>query len=130
MTLKAENVRIAVVDDDPALLDTFSYLMKRAHYHADFFSEPTKALDKISQHPRHYQLLVVDINMPGVDGVEFSRRARAIAPDLPIIFITGGTSSEKRAEAMALGGKVTFLEKPFPLEQVLQKSIEQFLQKS
>lgn len=119
-------IRIAVVDDEKLLLQVFSSLMRQHNYHADFFSNPLKALDAIVGNPGRYQLVISDIRMPELDGIAFVKKIRIVLPDLPIMFMTGDMSDQVRQAALSLGN-VTFLEKPFPLEATLREAIPKFL---
>jgi CheY-like chemotaxis protein len=119
-------LRIVVVDDEKMLLSVFSSLMRQFHYHADFFSNPVKALDAILADPGRYSLVISDIKMPEMDGIAFAKKIRFILPKMPILFMTGHVSDELKTEALSLGG-VEFLEKPFPLESTLKVVIPRFL---
>lgn len=119
-------VRIAVVDDEKMLLSVFSSLMRQFHYQADFFSNPTKALEQIISNPGRYRLVISDIKMPEMDGITFAKKIRIVLPNMPVLFMTGHVTDELREEAMALGN-VEFLEKPFPLEATLKEVIPKFL---
>ena len=119
-------VRIAVVDDDHMLLGVFSSLMKKTNYHAHFFLDGPTALAKISAVRGHFHLVISDIRMPGMDGIEFATRVRAVEPNIPIIFMTGDVTEESRQAALKLG-HVVFLEKPFPLESTLKEFIPKLL---
>lgn len=120
-------VRIAVIDDDPVILNVFSSLLKQTGYHADFFSSSVPALKAILAYPACYHLVIVDIVMPEGDGISFAKKIRSHLPDLPIMFMTGGVQPEKREEALSLG-RVAFLDKPFPLIEELQRHISKFLE--
>lgn len=119
-------VRIAVVDDEKMLLHVFSSLMRQYHFHADFFSNPLKALDEIIGNPGRYQLVMADIRMPEMDGITFVKRMRYVLPNLPIMFMTGDLTDDLKEACEALGN-VAFLEKPFPLEATLKEAIPKFL---
>ena len=120
-------LRIAVVDDDPMILHAFSSLIRQAGYHSDFFSNARDAYKAVTEHAGRYDLLVVDITMPdGDDGVVFAKKVRSVFPELPIMFMTGGAEEAKRKEAQAMN-RATFLDKPFPLVEILQKNIEKFV---
>ncbi len=122
-------VRIAVIDDERVLLQTFSSLMRQCRYEAEFFSSPLKALDAVMQEPGRYQLIIADIKMPEMDGITFVKKVRFILPNLPIIFMTGGVPEEVRQEALGFTN-VLFLEKPFPLESTLKEAIPKLLKNS
>ena len=126
MSVNPKEIRIAVVDDDPVILNVFSLMIKRFGYVADFFLISEEAFKIISEHPKHYNLLISDIFMPNEDGISFAKRVRSVAPDLPIIFMTGNESQEIRNQALSLG-RVTFFGKPFPLLEVLKETIDKFL---
>jgi DNA-binding NtrC family response regulator len=119
-------LRIAVVDDEKMLLSVFSSLMRQFHYHADFFSNPVNALAASLADPARYHLVISDIKMPEMDGIEFAKKIRFVLPKMPILFMTGHVSDELREEAMGMGN-VEFLEKPFPLESTLKEVIPRFL---
>lgn len=119
-------LRIAVVDDEKMLLSVFSSLMRQFHYHADFFSNPSKALEAIVADPNRYSLVISDIKMPEMDGIVFAKKIRFVLPNMPILFMTGHVSDELREDALSLGN-VEFLEKPFPLEATLKDVIPKFL---
>lgn len=122
----ANAVKIAVIDDEKVLLQTFSSLMRQFGYDAEFFSDPLKALDTVTKDPARYGLLIVDIKMPGMDGVTFVKKVRAMIPNLPIIFMTGGAPEDKEREAKSLGN-ILYLEKPFPLSDTLKEAIPKLL---
>ena len=126
MTGQISPIRIAVVDDDKALLTVFSAIMKRYGYHADFFNGPVRALYEISTRKGFYQLVITDLRMPEMDGVEFARQLREAEPKMPVIFMTGEITEEAK-EAAAKMGRAVFLEKPFALEQTLSEFIPKFL---
>ena len=120
------SVRIAVIDDERMLLNVFSSLMRQYHYQADFFSNPLKAIDAIIGNPTRYNLVITDIRMPEIDGIEFAKKIRYILPQMPIMFMTGEVTDEVRKQALMIGN-VEFLEKPFPLEATLREAIPKFL---
>ena len=119
-------IRIAVVDDDRMLLEVFSSLMRRSNYHTHFFSTSDAAYKTITEKKGHYHLVISDIRMPGMDGIEFARKVRAAEPNLPIILMTGDVTDEARSAASSIG-RTVFLEKPFPLEATLKEFIPKFL---
>ncbi|MGH7197831.1 MAG: response regulator [Candidatus Omnitrophota bacterium] len=119
-------MKIGVIDDEKVLLQTFSSLMRQFGYDAEFFSDPVKASEIILQNPQRYSLLIVDIKMPGMDGVTFVKKVRTVVPNLPIIFMTGGVSEDKEREAKSIGN-ILYLEKPFPLADTLKTAIPKLL---
>jgi len=123
---KTARPKILVLDDEEAIVEVFSSLMKQLGYDADFFKNSQEVLDKISQDPARYNLVITDIKMPHIDGITLAKKIRAISPNLPIIFMTGYPSEEVKNEILKLK-KVTFLEKPFHLETTFEELIPQLL---
>lgn len=68
--------------------------------------------------PDAVDLVITDVRMPAMDGIELLERLQALAPGLPVIFVTGSTDERTRARAMA-GGAFTYLAKPVGDETLL-----------
>ena len=126
MAKDPDDLRILVVDDDKAILHVFSSLLAQAQLYADFFSTSQKAFAALMTHPKRYDLLITDIYMPDGDGVEFAKKVRQTLPNLPVMFMTGNATEEKKKEALGLG-RVDFLEKPFPLLEALKTGISKLI---
>ena len=120
-------MRLAVVDDQQPILWAFSALMKNTEHETDAFLSGKDAFEAIAKSPGRYGLLLVDIYLKDEDGVSFAKKVREIQPGIPIIFMTGNVTEEKKKEALLLG-RVTFLEKPFPLVEVIRETIAELVQ--
>jgi two-component system, LuxR family, response regulator FixJ len=107
---------VFVVDDDEAVRDALRLLLKSAKLPAQDYASPAEFLDCYD--PRQGGCLVLDIHMPGLNGLqlqdELSKRGAAI----PIIFITGHGDVSMAVQAMKQGA-VEFLQKPFRDEDLL-----------
>lgn len=128
--MNSEKIRLLVLDDEEMMLKAFNRLMVTAQdrYEPEFFSKPEKALEAVKNNPGRYHVVLTDIRMPDMSGMEFVRAVRDCQPDLPIVFMTGFFSQEVKEQALSLK-KVVFLEKPFQLLEVLNETIPQLLQK-
>jgi DNA-binding NtrC family response regulator len=102
--------RIAILDDEQRMADIISMVLRRESYEVDTFTDPLGALAALEKRP--VDLLLTDLRMPDLDGVEVLRRAREIVPDLPIILITAHASVPTAIEAMRAGA-FDYVEKPF-----------------
>lgn len=112
--MPAEN--IYVVDDDPGVLRAVARLLQSCGHAASPFSNPAAFLD-------HYDAespgcLVLDIAMPGLDGLELQRRLNLDQATLAIVFISGHGNIPGSVQAMKAGA-VDFLTKPFDDRQLL-----------
>ena len=105
-------IKILVVDDDPYLLDLLLETLKTIGYDAYGAPDAMQALARLNAF--EFQLVITDINMPGMDGIEFARRIREKSPRLPIIFITGVFNPED-VRKIADGPLLT---KPFRIGQI------------
>ena len=80
---------ILVVDDAAVLVDMTARILERLGYRVTRQTSAPAALDAIRAQPDRFDLLVTDCTMPNLSGLELSRRATAIRPELPVILITG-----------------------------------------
>jgi CheY-like chemotaxis protein len=108
-----KGARILVVDDDPAVRDITVQMLRHSGYDvAEAASGPT-ALDALSR-GEVYDLLVIDIAMPGLNGIETVRRARETLPSVRVLYVTG------YAEAGGAGPQIgnELVKKPFRLGEI------------
>lgn len=113
---------ILVVDDEKAVLEAFSSLMRRFNYASEFYADSPRALEALALNPARYGLVITDMRMPEVDGLTFLKTVRSLRPDLGVIFMTGYVSDDLKDEVLRFG-KVVFLEKPFQLETLFKETI-------
>ena len=107
---------VAVVDDDESLLRSFSRLLRAAGFQTVAYPS-AEAFLQDSKRPR-FDCLVLDIQLPGMSGLELSQRLTAVADTTPVIFVTAHDEEAVREQARA-GGCAGFFLKSDPGEQVL-----------
>jgi excisionase family DNA binding protein len=108
--------RILVVDDEAGIRELLSKTLALAEYDVDLAGGGAEALERL--HHTHYDLVITDLKMPGVDGITLIRDARRFLPQLPIIIITGYSTEASAIEAINLGVN-GYLTKPFRVPKVL-----------
>jgi DNA-binding NtrC family response regulator len=107
--------RILIVDDEPDMVDNCARLLGRAGHDCITATDPARALALLeSDRP---DLLLTDLKMPGMDGMELMRHAHEIDPTLPVIVITGFATIES-AVAAVKDGAFDYLPKTFSLDQL------------
>ena len=107
---------VFVVDDDPSVLKGLSRLLRSAGLQAATYGSPEEFLSRYD--PAAPGCLVLDVAMPGVDGLELQRRLAEAGCPLPIVFITGHGDVATSVRAMR-GGALNFLTKPVNDEELL-----------
>jgi DNA-binding response OmpR family regulator len=104
------NMRILVVDDDPIGSKLVTYLLSEQGYEVETVDNAPGALALIERHPP--DLMLLDIMLPGMDGLEVARRLHEADYDLPIIFVTGRGDLEDKLHGLQLGAD-DYICKPF-----------------
>jgi len=110
--------KVLLVDDEVDFLDTISERMRTRGMEVATASSGAEALKKVEQEA--YDVIILDLMMPGVDGLEALKILKAKRPELQVILLTGHATVEKGIEAMKLGA-MDFLEKPADLSQLTEK---------
>ncbi|OPY64533.1 MAG: hypothetical protein A4E57_03510 [Syntrophorhabdaceae bacterium PtaU1.Bin034] len=116
MTMK----RILIVDDSPTIRKLIGYVLKRKEYATEEAEDGMDAMEKLSN--LEVDLVIVDLNMPNMDGISFvkSLRSSYYNLDLPVIMLTTTSDSELKKEAYGAGINM-FLNKPIQPEILLYK---------
>jgi len=116
--------RIILAEDDESMRGFLERALTRAGYDVVSFNNGVEALERLKEEP--FTLLLTDIVMPRMDGIELARRASELDPDLKIMFITGfaavtlSNSSEAPNDARVLS-------KPFHLKDLVEE-VERLLE--
>jgi len=106
---------VLIVDDEKNILLTLSQSLEVLQLETDTATNGEEALTKLKE--KDFSLILLDLRMPGIDGMEVLRQVREIRPDIRIIMISAYGTIELAVEAMKLGA-VDFIQKPFSPEEV------------
>jgi FixJ family two-component response regulator len=125
-TMTPETPIVFVVDDDISVRESLQLLLQSEGWHPETFASAQEFLDR----PRSLvpSCLVLDVSLPGLNGLELQKRVAVERPDMPIIFITGYGDVPTTVRAMKAGA-VEFLTKPFS-DDLLLNAIRQALERS
>ncbi len=115
---------ILAVDDDPTILILIQEALSSNGHHVDTASSPSEAVLKAKD--RLYDLFLVDLVLPGMDGISLLKELKAIQPDAEVIIITGFGDIETAVKSIR-NGAYNYITKPFQIEKLLidiQKALE------
>lgn len=113
--LQREPLNVMCVDDEAQLRELLTDEIPRFGHQITAFSDGASALEALRS--QHYDCALIDLKMPGMDGLEFMSRLREAAPDTQAIMLTGNADLNVSVQAMRLGA-FDFLEKPCKLKEV------------
>ncbi len=107
--------RILVIDDEPLTLKNLRRILEKAGHKVSTFASPLSALKRLEEEP--CDLIISDIRMPYLDGMELLNRAKRLVPGIEVILVTGYASLDGAVEATKKGA-FHYLAKPFTPDQV------------
>ncbi|MEO0343508.1 MAG: sigma-54 dependent transcriptional regulator [Pseudomonadota bacterium] len=111
----AEQIKIAIVDDEKDMRDSIGQWLALSGHKTETFASATDALKVIG--PDYPGIVISDIKMPNVDGIQFLKKLQNLDNAIPVILITGHGDVAMAVEAMRIGA-YDFLEKPFNPERM------------
>ncbi len=111
-------MRILIAEDDPRLLKSLIHIMKTNNYSVDGVSDGKTALELALSD--EYDGLLLDVMMPGIDGIEVLKSLRANGITTPALFLTARTEVEQRVEGLDAGAD-DYLPKPFKTAELLAR---------
>src|SRR6202790_159220 len=109
---------VLVVDDEPALRKTIRASLAASGYTVEEAGTGGEALGAIQRQP--FDLVLLDINMPGISGVEACQQIRALAPRMGIIMVTVRDAEEDKVQALEAGAD-DYVTKPFRFRELIAR---------
>ena len=116
-----EKKRILIIDDEPIICRGLERELMTAGYAAESAGNCNEAIEKVKS--SHFDLIFVDLILPGKDGIATCREIKDIYPDAKLVFMTGMLETDaiaKEMQFMNAGGQAYFLYKPFMHGEVLE----------
>ncbi len=110
--------KILLVDDEEEFISVLAERMQARGVKVDAVTSGADAIERAKE--TFYDAVILDMAMPGMDGIETLKHLLAVNPDLQVIFLTGKATLEKAVEAVKLGA-LDFLEKPVKFDALLDK---------
>ena len=103
MSLPTGTETVLVVDDEPQLVAIEQQMLTRLGYRVTTSEDSIKALEIFRAQPEAFAVVITDMSMPKMSGVELTRAILAIRPDIPVIVCTGYSAGLTRENALSFG---------------------------
>jgi two-component system KDP operon response regulator KdpE len=116
--MTASAIRVLVVDDEPAIRRALRPPLTELGFEMTEASRGEMALELMRTEP--FDAVLLDVNMPGIGGIETLRRMRAVAPRLPILMLTVRDREEEKVNALELGAD-DYVTKPFGVRELVAR---------
>jgi signal transduction histidine kinase/ActR/RegA family two-component response regulator len=113
---RGEGERVLYVDDEEPLVLLATRMLKRLGYRVTAFTRAEEALAAFRQDPASFDLVITDMNMPGLDGIELGKRLLGLRSGLPVVLCSGHVTDELREQARQAGLREV-LYKPNSMEE-------------
>jgi DNA-binding NtrC family response regulator len=110
--------RILVADDDAVIREGLRRVLTTEGYEVETVSNGRAALERLDR--ENFKLLITDLKMPGMSGLEVLQAIRICQPELPVVLITGYAAIDNAVEAMK-NGATDYLSKPFGNDEIISK---------
>ena len=114
----ADRGSVALVDDEENIRETVGFALRREGYRVDVYADGLTAWDRLQDELT--DVVVLDISMPRMDGLELCRRLRKLSETLPIIFLTSRDEEFDRVLGLELGAD-DYLCKPFSMRELMAR---------
>jgi two-component system OmpR family response regulator len=118
MSKDSQKRRVLVVDDEPSILDSVATSLRYEGYDVEEAATGRAALTSARRAPP--DLIVMDIMLPDVDGLEVTRQLRASGVRAPVLFLTARDSLEDKVTGLTIGGD-DYVTKPFALAEIMAR---------
>ena len=112
-----KKMKILLVDDEKEFVETLSERMEMRNLESDIALNGEEALQMVEDEAP--DVMVLDLKMPGIDGMEVLRKVRKAYPNVQVIMLTGHGSEKDEAEARRLGA-FEYLQKPTGVDKIVQ----------
>lgn len=114
MPIDVPAVRILIIDDDPAICEYMQTLLEKDGFVVKTLSDPTLAEQEVRQ--GEYHVIILDLMMPKMDGIEVLRRIRGIDTDIAVVIFTAHPNLDTAVASMKLDA-VDYIKKPFNVDE-------------
>jgi len=111
-------IHTLVVDDEAAIREGMQRILEGEGYYVETFGSGHLAIERMQK--KDFDLVISDLKMPGMNGIEVLKAIKVLQPEIPILIITGYSTVDSAVEAMK-SGAADYIAKPFTPDEILQK---------
>jgi DNA-binding NtrC family response regulator len=116
--MNKQNVKILLIDDEIEFISTLGERLELRGYTSKIAEDGESGISMITK--ESFDVVILDLMMPGLNGIDALRQIKAIDPNLPVILLTGHGSTKDGMEGMRIGA-FDFLMKPLDINDLLRK---------
>ncbi len=113
-------MHILIVEDEERLAKALKKGLELKGYAVDWLPDPEKALSRIMLYRSEYDVIILDLMLPGMDGAEITKRVRAEGVSTPIIILTARNETEHKVDLLDKGAD-DYVVKPFSFEELISR---------
>ncbi|MHC1729649.1 MAG: response regulator [Syntrophobacteraceae bacterium] len=117
--MEASEIRVLIVDDETIFAKNMARILAKRGFHAEVASDGLEALETIRREAE-FDVMLLDVRMPGMNGIQVLQHLRTLAPELEVIMLTGEATVENGIEAVRAGA-FDYLPKPFEIDELVEK---------
>jgi DNA-binding NtrC family response regulator len=115
--MKKEKLKVLLVDDEKEFVESLSERLELRNLEADVVFDGEQALEAIKE--GKHDVMVLDLRMPGIDGIEVLRRVKKRNPDVQVVVLTGHGTEKDEEQAKKLGA-FAYLKKPVDIDHLIE----------
>ena len=118
-----DKLKMMLVDDEERFLSTTKKLLEKKGYEVITASSGSEALEKLQSHTVH--VVILDVKMPGMDGMETLKEIKRLHPLTEVIMLTGHATVESAVDGMKCGA-IDYLMKPCDIDELIERALQAF----
>lgn len=113
-------MQILMVEDNRSVSEMMSLFFQKEEWDADYAYDGISAVKMFKEHPDEYDIVILDLNLPGMDGIQVNSEIRAVSPTIPVIIVTARDSESDEVLGFKVGAD-DYVTKPFSPLALIQR---------
>lgn len=113
-------MKILMIEDNRTVSEMMSLFFQKEEWDADYAYDGIDAVKMFKEHPNEYDIVILDLNLPGMDGIQVNSEIRAVSPTIPVIIVTARDSESDEVLGFKVGAD-DYVTKPFSPLALIQR---------